>query len=171
MNRCLVPVAFAVALCFALPSQATVWTFNNIPIDGLQEVPPVATTGTGLGTATLDDVTNTFSISGSFSNLIGTSNNAHIHGPAPPGTPAGVMFPLTFDFGVSSGNFSFNGVITAAHVQTILDGLSYVNIHSTFRPGGEIRGQLLNPIPEPATCLMLVTGAGGLFLLRRRCRR
>lgn len=169
MRISLIALAAGATLCVALQAQATVWTFDNIFLDGLQETPPVATPGTGTATATLDDVTNDFSISGSFSSLIGTTTDAHLHGPAPPGTPAGVMFGLTFDLGVTSGNFSFNGVISAAHVQTILDGLSYVNIHTTFRPGGEIRGQLLDPVPEPATGLMLAAGLG-LFVLRRRSR-
>jgi len=171
MRTTVLAVAFAVALCLALPVQATVWTFNNIPIDGAQEAPvPVATTGTGTGMATLNDVSGAMSVSGSFANLIGTSNNAHIHCCAPPGTPAGVLFGLTFDFGVTSGNFSGNAVLSAANVQNVLNGLTYINIHSTFRPGGEIRGQLLNPIPEPATCVMLATGVSGFLLLRRRFR-
>jgi hypothetical protein len=161
--------ALAAILC-VLPAQATLWTFDPIILDGLQETPPVATPGTGTGTATLDDVTNQFILSGTFSNLIGTTNNAHVHGPAPPGTPAGVLFGITFDFGVTSGNFSFNGIITPTQASNILSGLTYVNIHTTFRPGGEIRGQILNPVPEPTACALLAIGALGMFPFRRRAR-
>jgi hypothetical protein len=162
----------AVAMIFcAMPAHATLWSFDSILLDGLQETPPVATPGTGTATATLDDVTNQFDLMGTFSNLIGTTNNAHVHGPdAPPGTPAGVLFGINFDFGVTSGNFSFSGVITAAQTSEILAGETYINIHSTFRPGGEIRGQIANPIPEPTTLAMLAMGVGGMLALRRRGR-
>ena len=169
MRTSVLAVAFAVALCLALPAQATVWTFNNIPIDGLQEVPPVATPGTGTGMATLNDVSGAMSVSGSFSSLIAPATNSHIHCCAPPGTAAGVLFGLTFTPS-TSGTISGNAVLSAANVQNVLNGLTYINIHSSFRPGGEIRGQLLNPIPEPTTAIMLATVAGGLFLLRRRSR-
>lgn len=169
MRTFFLAVAFVVTLCIAMPAQATVWVYNNIPIDGLQEVPPVATTGTGLGMATLDDVSGAMSVSGSFSSLIAPASNAHIHCCAPPGMAAGVLFPLTFT-PATSGTISGNAVLSAANVQNVLNGLTYINIHSSFRPGGEIRGQLLNPVPEPATALLLAAGAGGLFLLRRRFR-
>jgi hypothetical protein len=163
--------ASLLALVFcASQANATLWTFDPIFLDGAQETPPVATTGTGSGTATLDDVTNQFILSGTFQNLIGTTNNAHVHGPAPPGTPAGVMFGITFDFGVSSGNYSFNGVISAANTAHILAGNAYVNIHSTFRPGGEIRGQILNPVPEPTTLVILAMGTLGMLAIGRRTR-
>ena len=56
----------------------------------------------------------------------------------------------------------------AALFSFMLEGRSYLNIHSSMFPGGEIRG-FLQPIPEPATLLMLGAGIGGLaFKLKRR---
>jgi hypothetical protein len=46
--------------------------------------------------------------------------------------------------------------ITDAQETQLLDGLWYVNVHSTANPGGEIRGQV---VPEPATLLLLAMGA------------
>jgi hypothetical protein len=149
---------------------AAILQFEAI-IDGLQETPPVATPGTGFGTLTLDDTTGMYTITGTFANLIGTTNNAHIHGPAPIGTPAGVVHGLTFDFGVTSGNFS-NGAglttFTPAQMADLIAGLYYVNIHTTHRPGGEIRGQLLQ-VPEPSSMVLL--GFAGIGLLTVAWRR
>jgi hypothetical protein len=172
MRLSLVTTAIVVMLFAAMPAQATLWSFPLIVLDGAQETPPVVTTGTGLASATIDDVTGAMSLSGNFMNLIGTSNNFHLHGPAPPGTPAGVIQGFPFDFGVTSGTFGGNAVLSAANVAHVLAGNTYLNVHSTFRPAGEIRGQLLNPIaiPEPATGLMLMTAACGFVVARRRRR-
>jgi hypothetical protein len=156
-------VVVVASLAISSSAGATVHNLTAL-IDGLQETPPVATPGTGTATMTLDDATNMFTLTGSFSGLIGTTNNAHVHGPAPVGTPAGVMFGITFDFGVTSGAISFNGVISDAHEQAILDGLTYINIHTTFRPGGEIRGQIL---PEPSSVALLTLGLVGIGFRRR----
>lgn len=156
-------------LFVARPASATVHNLVS-QIDGLQEVPPVATTGFGSATMTLDDVSNQFVLSGSFQNLLGTSTNAHVHGPGAVGVPAGVLFGITFDFGVTSGNISFNGVITAAQTATILAGNTYINIHSQFRTGGEIRGQILPElVPEPAS--VGLSALCGIALVRWRTRR
>jgi hypothetical protein len=147
------------------PANATVHNLTAF-IDGIQETPPVVTTGSGAATMTLDDVTNQFIMTGTFANLIGTTTAAHVHGPAAPGVPAGILFGITFDPGVSSGNISFNGLITPAQTSTILSGNSYINIHTTFRPGGEIRGQI---VPEPASVGFLALA--GVTLLSRRAGR
>jgi hypothetical protein len=49
------------------------------------------------------------------------------------------------------------------------DGV-YIDIHTELYPEGEIRGQLLAPVPEPAPLGMLGAGLLALGLLRRRAR-
>lgn len=135
----------------------------NIYIDGLQEVPPVATPGLGQATITLDTVTGNVNVSGTFSDLIGNTTAAHVHGLAGPGVNAGVLFGLTIDLGVTSGSFTGMGTLSGPNIQGMLDGLTYINIHTTFRPGGEIRGQIV-PAPGAAGVLALA----GVAACRRR---
>ena len=76
----------------------------------------------------------------------------------------------------SSWNPAFitsNGGTTAgaeAVLATALaDGTAYFNIHTTFRPGGEIRGFLT--VPEPTTTLLLSLGLIGLAGVRRKFKK
>jgi hypothetical protein len=71
---------------------------------------------------------------------------AHIHGLAPKGMNAGVIVALQTTGG-TSGEFSGVGTLTDEQAQGMLDGLTYINVHTFQHPGGEIRGQVDNPCP------------------------
>lgn len=122
-------------------------------------------TGNGTFTATLDTVTNVFTYTGSFTGLLTNVNNGHIHGPFTPGgaaTQASVILNFntlpgaTFTgFGTAtSGSVAGTTTLIASNQlstqvngdslkKLLLAGLTYINIHTTTNPGGEIRGQLL----------------------------
>jgi hypothetical protein len=71
---------------------------------------------------------------------------------------------IPFTAGLAADTLIGSATLTAAQETMLLSNLLYINIHSTFRPGGEIRGQV---VPEPATALLVL---GGLALLGRRSR-
>lgn len=122
---------------FAATAQAqSVFTFLA-RCDGAQETPPTITPSRGLGAFTIDTVANTIRYRVSFSPLTAPETVAHIHGFAPPGVAAGVLFGFT-PGSPKCGTFTF----TEAQQANLLAGLSYVNIHSGTYPGGEIRGQI-----------------------------
>src|SRR5262245_4074243 len=92
----------------------------TVNIDRAQEVPvPGASAGTGTGTLTLNaNGTVTYNIT--FMNLSSGINNAHIHGPAAVGTPAGVIVPLSFTAGQLSGTLSGTTAALSAANQTAM---------------------------------------------------
>ena len=99
------------------------------------------------------------------------------------GFPTGVtqgFYDATFDMTLaSSWNGSFitgNGGTTASAFNALHAGLdsgsAYLNIHSTVYGGGEIRGFLAGPVPEPQTYAMLLAGLGMLgWTAKRRQHR
>lgn len=73
----------------------------------------------------------------------------HIHGPAQPGTNA----PPMLDLAPQSKESPLNGAVkvTEAQVQYMLQGWSYVSIHTSKFPEGEIRGKIHVRRPRPRT--------------------
>ena len=64
-----------------------------------------------------------------------------------------------------------NGTTLTAEIPNLLAGLTYVNFHTVQFGGGEIRGQITT-VPEPGSLtLLLLGGAAGLSVLRKRSTR
>ena len=108
-------------------------------LTGAQEVPAVATGGTGTADTTFDKSTNVLTWTVTYSGLSGPVTAGHIHGPAAPGANAGVVIPFTGDL---SSPIRGKATLTAAQVADLTAGRYYVNLHTAKNPGGEIRGQL-----------------------------
>ncbi|MEP6570818.1 MAG: PQQ-dependent sugar dehydrogenase [Acidobacteriota bacterium] len=114
-------------------TQPRLFTAN---LNSAQETPPNSSTATGTATVLLSPDEQTARVSLSFSGLSGAETAAHIHGPAAPGSPGPILFPLP------NGNFTdFLISPTPADVQNLKNGLLYVNVHSNNFLNGEIRGQ------------------------------
>lgn len=159
----LVVSALAVAALAGIASARPMFHYE-FGLDGLQEAPtPVVTPATGFGVVDYDSDTNLLSWTITFQDLIGDLSNAHFHGPAAPGVAASPRVSIPFVPGGMSGMLVGSLNISEPFEAELLAGLWYVNIHSTFRPGGEIRGQV---VPTPGALALL--GLGGLVAARRR---
>ena len=164
----LLAMAAAVAIVTMASAQGAILQFVA-SLDGLQEVPPVATPATGDSSLMLNDVTGDWTLTGNYFNLLANVTASHIHGPAPPGIIAGIVVGGTLTpLGSPNGTLSGAGTFSAAQMADLLGGLYYVNVHSQVQLGGEIRGQL---IPEPATVVLFGVGAAGLLCVAWRRRR
>lgn len=170
------PAALAAVLLLSVSAHADVFVAT---LNGPSESPPNTSPGTGFATFNFDLATHTLIINATFTDLKGTTTNAHIHsatavaGTGAAGvatqTPSFVGFPL----GVTSGTFTntydtsqasfYNPVYITANGGTaasaeaalfagITAGKAYFNIHTTAFPGGEIRG-FLQAVPEAFSTL------------------
>ena len=181
-------------------SRAAIINFDAI-LDGPSESPPTASPGTGFATVDFNTTTNMMHVHVTFSGLTAGTTASHIHSatPAPLVLNAGVAtttptfagFPLGVTSGVydntldmtlaSSYNPAFitaNGGTPASAEAALLTGMqaeeSYLNIHTSNFPGGEIRGFLIPiSVPEPSTMALATLGGlglGALISIRRRAK-
>jgi hypothetical protein len=197
MKQILPALALAASVLAGAPAVYAQTTTYRATMSGPAEATPNASPGYGIATIVIDLTANTLQFNIPFTGLIGTTTAGHLHcctaspltGTASPAT-AVPSFP-GFPTGVSSGNYSvllnlldpatYNPAFISSHGGTVASaasalaaGLSgnqsYLNIHTSAYPGGEIRGFLVAvPVPEPANWAMLAAGLAFVgFRLRRR---
>ena len=119
----------------------------TVLLNGAGEPTEVSTPATGLGTITIEGSLLTYHIT--FSGLSAPATAAHVHGQAATTNSAGVLFPINGATG-TSGVLSGTHILTATEFAGVTNGLTYVNIHTSTHPGGEIRGQIV-PLELTAT--------------------
>lgn len=143
-----------------------------------EEVPPTGSPATGSFGATLDDQTWVISGNMLISNLTSNLTGAHIHEGA-----VGQNGPVRFDLLANATSIDtfgnhivvhYSGVIPGTQAQKedllnkMLNEMTYVNIHSSNFPVGEIRGQIFCIVPEPMTIAALGVGLAALIGRRRK---
>jgi len=121
-------------------------------LSGTQEVPSVATTASGQVKFAYNSVANTFNIDVFVSGIELTDNTAlpqltgaHIHVGA-----VGVNGAVIFNLGTGGWVQEESGIrlklnnqaFPGANVADLLNNNTYVNVHSTANPGGQVRTQL-----------------------------
>ena len=109
-------------------------------LNGTQEVPPTTDAGTGKAEVQVDTKTYKVKWKVTHSGLSGSARAGHIHGPAAPGTNAGIVVPFTGD--MNAQPITGEATLTPAQYADLAAGLYYVNLHTAKNPAGEIRGQL-----------------------------
>jgi hypothetical protein len=116
-------------------------TVYAVQLTGANEVPMNASTATGSVTVSLNPATGAVMVSGSYSGLTAAATKAHIHGPADPGMSADIIVTLT-QSGGTSGTVSGGGTLNPSQITDMQNGKTYVNVHTSTYPDGEIRGQI-----------------------------
>ena len=142
--RCVLFTAVALAALLAIPVHVSADVILlGATIDGAQANAGAGTgsPGTGLATMTVDTDTGLFSWTIVWDGLSGPAVVAHFHGPAFPDQNAGVQVGT----GVAGPPVVGNAVLNPLQVSDLLNGLWYLNLHTTTFGGGEIRGQVIVP--------------------------
>ncbi|MBO6718133.1 MAG: CHRD domain-containing protein [Rhizobiaceae bacterium] len=130
-------LTIAAATMFAAAAHAEMISLSA-ELSGKNEVPPLDGSATGMAEATLDTDTRTLTYKITYEGLSGPVIGSHLHGPVGADANAGILIP----FIVSESPIEGTAELTEEQIGSILDGLSYVNIHTDLHPGGEMRGQL-----------------------------
>lgn len=178
--------------CSLMSARATVSVFDAF-LSGPNESPGNASPGIGFAIVNYDDSLNTLQVLVNFSGLVSNTTASHIHAatavagagnagvatttPTFAGFPLGVTLGVYFNTLDLTSTNSYNPSYITAHggttagaqaalVLAMFEGKSYLNIHSTAFPGGEIRG-FLTLVPEPSTLALVGLGGVGMAVRAR----
>ena len=123
------------------------------PIDGGQEVPPLDLPGQGFSHFAFNPnkMELAYLIHVDTNSLTGPIAAAHFHNAAE-GENGGIVRHITRDFvdGTAVGVWRATDALSFSDdmIAELMAGNLYINVHTTAYPGGEIRGQVLPPMPR-----------------------
>jgi hypothetical protein len=156
MRRLSLAIAGLFILVASSQAQAQTITFTA-QLHGGNEVPVVVTGSVGTSTVTWNTVTRTGTYRVDVYNMPVGTTASHIHAGAV-GAGGPVIINFTVPAGGISNDYALSGTFSCTDVtarpaqginscddfeQALLLNNTYVNVHSTANPGGEIRGQLI----------------------------
>jgi hypothetical protein len=124
-------------LCIGVASLAVSAQSMKVTLSGSQEVPPVMTSASGIGSIT---VAPDGSVSGTITTTGVDGTMAHIH-EAPMGQNGPVIVPFT-KTADNVWSAPAGAKLTDAQLQSLKNGNLYLNVHSATNKPGEIRAQL-----------------------------
>ena len=107
------------------------------------EVPPVASQGTGTATVSIDTASRMLQWNVQVRDLSGPISAAHFHCPATTSQNAPISIPIAG----AGAESPLQGSITISPEQmaNILSERCYINVHTALHPPGEVRGQVVRP--------------------------
>lgn len=134
--------AYVLVQSSAFPNGEVRGQISNLSavLDSAQQVPTNTSVAVGFGVFDLDPVAHQLSYTVAFFG-IGSEAGAHIHGPALYGSSGPIVHTLPTG-PIKTGVWNYPVNVEAA----LWDGLYYVDVHSTSKPGGEIRGQIVSSV-------------------------
>lgn len=138
LRRSLLTAALTCAAALSMGASAADVIKFGARLTSAATVPPNNSAGSGTLEATLDKTSNELTWTVTFIGLTGPATMAHFHGPAMPGSNAGVVVPFASAVSPVEGK----ATLTPAQVADLMAGKWYANVHTAANPGGEIRGQL-----------------------------
>jgi uncharacterized protein (DUF1800 family) len=104
-----------------------------------------STSGSGTSTLLMDGDRKAATIRFTYSNLTGPITQHHVHGPAGVGQSAPPLFDFDTATPAADGSYRWvfgDTVFSAEEIATFIEtGQTYINLHTSVYPGGEIRGQ------------------------------
>ncbi|HEX7388702.1 MAG TPA: CHRD domain-containing protein [Acidiphilium sp.] len=135
-TRTLLPMSAIAFMAFTGVAMAKVTHLHAT----LKPAAGVVSSGSGTMTGRYNSKTHMLYWHVTYHHLSSKMTAAHFHGPAEPGQNGPVLVPIS---GPHHSPIVGKAKITDAQAKTILDGMSYVNVHTVKVPAGEIRGQVM----------------------------
>jgi hypothetical protein len=132
-------LALSLAGCGTLKPDAHLAAFST-QLTGMNQVPAVGTSATGIAYAVLDKNTSLFRWKLSFTGLSGPAIAANFHGPAVIGANANSAIALKSPV---KSPLEGQATLTPAQATDLLAGKWYLSVKTSAHPRGEIRGQMI----------------------------
>jgi hypothetical protein len=122
----------------------------KVPLSGGQEVPPVFPAGAATADMTYDPVTRVVTWTLSYTSLSSPITAAQFHGPAQPGKNAVPEVAIVKQGSPVESPMTGQATLAPDQARQFADGEWYINIDTQNHPEGEVRGQILAPLPSSA---------------------